>query len=72
MRDPYRWPSHVALTANKRVNVVKCPEDPENPFLFQARFVVPRADWNFRRPSLVVRRARDNVGRGVYLSAQPA
>lgn len=69
LRNPYLWPAHVALTANKRINVVKVPEDPANPYLFQPQFVVPRADWSFRRPSLALRKFSDNKGRGMYVAA---
>lgn len=69
-RNPHLYPAHVAVTFNKRVNVVKCPEDPDNPWLFQAKFAVPRADWNFRRPSLKFRK-RYVIGKGTYQSDAP-
>ena len=68
-RNPYAWPSHVAVTFNKRVNVIKCPEDPDNPYLFQPKFATPRADWSFRRPSLAQK--KKFAGKGKYLARAP-
>jgi hypothetical protein len=52
LRDPSRWPKNILLTPSRRTNVIKCSADLENPYVTQAQFVAPRADLNFRRPSV--------------------
>ncbi|CAD2216758.1 hypothetical protein AGDE_06496 [Angomonas deanei] len=56
-RNPLLWPKHVVPTKHPKSNIMRCPEDPTNPYLSQAQFVVPRADFYFRRPNVGVRRS---------------
>lgn len=56
-RNPLRWPRHVVPTKHPKVNIMRCPEAPENPYLFQPQFVAPRADLYFRRPNVGVRKS---------------
>ncbi|EAN92100.1 hypothetical protein C3747_1g768 [Trypanosoma cruzi] len=61
-RNPLVWPTNVIPTKHPKSNIMRCPEDPQNPYLTQAHFVCPRADMLFRRPNVGVRRA-SNKGR---------
>ncbi|KAG5492693.1 hypothetical protein JKF63_01272 [Porcisia hertigi] len=56
-RNPLRWPHHVVPTKHPKANIMRCPEAPENPYLFQAQYVAPRADMYFRRPNVGVRKS---------------
>ncbi|KAK7195696.1 hypothetical protein NESM_000499800 [Novymonas esmeraldas] len=56
-RNPLRWPRHVIPTKHPKANIMRCPEAPENPYLFQAQYVAPRADMHFRRPNIGARRS---------------
>ncbi|KAG5491154.1 hypothetical protein JIQ42_01050 [Leishmania sp. Namibia] len=56
-RNPLRWPRHVVPTKHPKANIMRCPEAPENPYLFQAQYVAPRADMCFRRPNIGARRS---------------
>ncbi|RNF10257.1 uncharacterized protein Tco025E_06823 [Trypanosoma conorhini] len=67
-RNPLVWPANVIPTKHPKSNIMRCPEDPHNPYLTQAHFVCPRADMFFRRPNVGVRRA-SNKGR--YESDRP-
>jgi GTP-binding protein EngB required for normal cell division len=55
-RNPLLWPANVVPTKHPRKNIMRCPQDPDNPYLSQAHFVAPRADMNFRRPNVGFRR----------------
>ena len=57
-RNPLKWPSHVVPTKHPKSNIMKVPEDPHNPYLFQPQFVAPRMDMYFRRPNFGYRSAK--------------
>ncbi|KEG05643.1 GTP-binding protein [Trypanosoma grayi] len=61
-RNPLLWPASVVPTKHPKANIMRCPEDPHNPYLTQAHFVCPRADMYFRRPNVGTRKA-SNKGR---------
>jgi GTP-binding protein EngB required for normal cell division len=67
-RNPLRWPRHVVPTKHPKSNIVRCPEAPENPYLFQSQFVAPRADMCFRRPNIGVRKSSQ---KGRYEADRP-
>ncbi|CBZ30827.1 conserved hypothetical protein [Leishmania mexicana MHOM/GT/2001/U1103] len=67
-RNPLRWPTHVVPTKHPKANIMRCPEAPENPYLFQAQFVAPRADMYFRRPNVG---ARKSSQKGRYEADKP-
>ncbi|KPI90235.1 hypothetical protein ABL78_0617 [Leptomonas seymouri] len=67
-RNPLRWPRHVVPAKHPKVNIMRCPEAPENPYLFQSQFVTPRADMYFRRPNVGVRRSSQ---KGRYEADRP-
>jgi len=48
-RNPLLWPSYVQPLSGLRRNIVRCPEDPTNPYLEQPRLVSHRADYVWRR-----------------------
>lgn len=56
-RNPLLWPANVVPTKHPKSNLMRCPEDPENPYLSQPTFVAPRADMCFRKPNVGVRRS---------------
>ena len=64
-RNPLLWPANVIPTRSRRHNIMRCPDDPSNPYLTQPRFVAPRMDMYFRRPSskTMAARAKD---KGLY------
>lgn len=67
-RNPLRWPQHVVPTKHPKANIMRCPEAPENPYLFQSQFVTPRADMCFRRPNVG---ARKSSQKGRYEADKP-
>ncbi|CAG9582629.1 conserved hypothetical protein [Leishmania major strain Friedlin] len=67
-RNPLRWPRHVVPTKHPKANIMRCPEAPENPYLFQSQFVAPRADMYFRRPNVG---ARKSSQKGRYEADKP-
>lgn len=67
-RNPALWPSNIIPTKHPRKNIMRCPEDPANPYLTQAHFVAPRTDMYFRRPNVGCRRAAQ---RGKYEADDP-
>nr|CCC93138.1 unnamed protein product [Trypanosoma congolense IL3000] len=67
-RNPLIWPSNVIPTKHPKANIMRCPEDPDNPYLTQAHFVCSRADMNFRRPNIGTRRGS---GKGRYEADRP-
>ncbi|GET92793.1 hypothetical protein, conserved [Leishmania tarentolae] len=67
-RNPLRWPRHVIPTKHPKANIMRCAEAPENPYLFQAQFVAPRADMYFRRPNVG---ARKSSQKGRYEADKP-
>eukprot|EP00796_Vickermania_ingenoplastis_P005316 gene5316-3818_t len=67
-RNPFLWPANVIPTKDSKVNVMRCPEDPNNPYLYQAQFVAPRADMCFRKPNVQVRKSSK---KGQYEADQP-
>lgn len=58
-RNPAIWPRNVVPTKHPRKNIMRCPEDPDNPYLTQPHFVAPRADMYFRRPNVGCRRGAE-------------
>lgn len=56
-RNPLLWPRNIVPTKHPRKNIMRCPQDPNNPYLTQAHFVAPRADMYFRRPNVGYRKA---------------
>ncbi|CCW62121.1 unnamed protein product [Phytomonas sp. EM1] len=67
-RNPLLWPKNVIPTKHPKSNLMRCVEDPENPYLFQPAFVAPRADMCFRRPNVGFRRSSQ---KGRYEADQP-
>nr|CCC50817.1 conserved hypothetical protein [Trypanosoma vivax Y486] len=67
-RNPLLWPTNVVPTKHPKANIMRCPEDPGNPYLTQAHFVCPRADMCFRRPNVGVRRG---AAKGKYEADRP-
>lgn len=67
-RNPLNWPTHVVPTKHPKSNVMRCPGNLENPYLFQPTFVAPRADMYFRRPNVGTRKASK---KGRYEADQP-
>ncbi|KPA86267.1 putative mitochondrial hypothetical protein [Leptomonas pyrrhocoris] len=67
-RNPLRWPRNVVPTKHPKSNIMRCPEAPENPYLFQSQFVAPRADMYFRRPNIG---ARKSSQKGKYEADRP-
>lgn len=67
-RNPLYWPTNVIPTRHPRSNIMRCPEDPNNPYLTQPVFVAPRADMNFRRPNVGVRQSSQ---KGKYEADKP-
>lgn len=55
-RNPLLWPANIVPTKHPKKNIMRCPQAPDNPYLTQAHFVAPRADMNFRRPNIGLRR----------------
>jgi hypothetical protein len=51
-RDPMKWPANVIPTKHPKSNIMKSPQDPNNPYIFQPQFAAPRMDMYFRRPNL--------------------
>lgn len=56
-RNPLVWPSSIVPSKHLKYNVMRCPQDPHNPYLYQPQFVAPRADMYFRRPNTKVCRS---------------
>lgn len=56
-RNPLYWPSNVIPTGNLKVNTMRCPGDPTNPYLFQPHFVASRGDMYFRKPNIGIRKS---------------
>lgn len=67
-RNPLIWPHHIIPTKHPKSNLMRCPEDPHNPYLTQAHFVTPRADMCFRRPNVGIRKSSQ---KGVYEPDKP-
>ncbi|CBH14725.1 hypothetical protein, conserved [Trypanosoma brucei gambiense DAL972] len=67
-RNPLLWPENVVPTKHPKANIMRCPEDPHNPYLTQAHFVCPRADMYFRRPNVGTRKG---VEKGRYEADRP-
>ncbi|KAH9601618.1 GTP binding domain [Trypanosoma melophagium] len=67
-RNPLLWPENVVPTKHPKANIMRCPEDPHNPYLTQAHFVCPRADMFFRRPNVGLRKASK---KGIYEADRP-
>ncbi|ORC92192.1 uncharacterized protein TM35_000044060 [Trypanosoma theileri] len=67
-RNPLLWPENVIPTKHPKANIMRCPEDPHNPYLTQAHFVCPRADMFFRRPNVGLRKASK---KGSYEADRP-
>lgn len=56
-RNPLLWPSNVVSTKSLKANIMRCPADPTNPYLYQSHFVVGRADMYFRKPNCGIRKS---------------
>lgn len=61
-RNPLLWPSNVIPTKSLKANIMRCPGDSGNPYLYQPHFVVGRADMYFRRPNCGIRKSARKGG----------